>query len=256
MEWYKIKDNETLELFIVNSDEQPENSVLVTAENSNFIKPIANSIVFTEVVEGITPEEIAESLEKKQQRYFNEIYRRKSLLDLSILRRALGKENPIYNGLQKSDFETLKNNYFHKNEVASAYLNNGTIINQSLFDLMNNIECEIDFEGTKLDDEVLMLNTDLIPFLGALTGQTIDTIPTENITRIQKYMHIVSVKYIYGSFIFDFLNDFSEVFRSLSITRLDLNQFEKIDAGFELLTDLGSKTISEIITLKTTFVNL
>ena len=61
MKWYKIKDNETLELFIVNSEEQPENSVLVTAENSNFIKPKANSIVFTELVEGATPEEIAEA---------------------------------------------------------------------------------------------------------------------------------------------------------------------------------------------------
>jgi hypothetical protein len=206
---------------------------------------------FEKVVEDET-----ESLEAKKQRYFDEIYRRKSLLDLSILRRALGKENPIYNGLQKTDFESLKNNYFHKNEVASAYLNNGSIINQSLFDLMNNIECEIDFEGAKLDAEITMLNTALIPFLSVLTGQSIDSIPTENVTRIQKYMHIVSVKYIYGSFIFDFLNDFSEVFRSLSITRLDLNQFEKIDAGFELLTDLGSKSIPEIIPLKTTFINL
>jgi hypothetical protein len=197
-----------------------------------------------------------ESLEEKKQRYFDEIYRRKSLLDLSILRRALGKEDVIYNGLQKTDFESLKNNYFHKNEVAVAYLSSGTIINQSLFDLMNNIECEIDFEGSKLDSEVLMLNTQLIPFLGALTGQTINLIPTENTTRIQKYMHIVNIKYIYGSFIFDFLNDFSEVFRSLSITRLDLNQFEKIDAGFELLIDLGAKSIPEIIPLKTMFINL
>lgn len=65
MKWFKIKDNETLELFIVNSDEQPENSVLVTDENSNFIKPKANNIIFTQVVEGITPEEIAEANEKK-----------------------------------------------------------------------------------------------------------------------------------------------------------------------------------------------
>jgi len=234
--------------------EPTHNNWTLTPYLGGLIKEFWNG---TEWIESATPEEIElELFLPKKQYYFDEIYRRKSLLDMSILRRALGKENPIYNGLQKTDFESLKNNYFHKNEVAIAYLNNGTILNQSLFDLMNNIECEIDFEGAKLDAEVLMLNTALIPFLGALTGQTINTIPTENVTRIQKYMHIVSVKYIYGSFIFDFLNDFSEVFRSLSITRLDLNQFEKIDAGFELLTDLGSKTISEIITLKTTFVNL
>lgn len=57
--YFKIKDNQTLELFIVSSDEQPENSVLVTDENSNFMKPKANNIVFTEVVEAATPEEIA-----------------------------------------------------------------------------------------------------------------------------------------------------------------------------------------------------
>lgn len=56
--YYKIKDNETLELFIVSSDEQPENSVLVTDENSNFIKPKANDVKFTKVVETATDEEI------------------------------------------------------------------------------------------------------------------------------------------------------------------------------------------------------
>jgi len=65
MKWYKIKDNETLELFIVSSDEQPINSVLVTDENSQFVKPIANNIDFTEVVEGATKEEIAEINNKK-----------------------------------------------------------------------------------------------------------------------------------------------------------------------------------------------
>lgn len=60
MKWYKIKDNETLELFIVTSDIQPENSVLVTDDNSNFIKPKANDIVFTEVVEGATEKELQE----------------------------------------------------------------------------------------------------------------------------------------------------------------------------------------------------
>ena len=60
MKWYKIKDNETLELFIVSSDEQPINSVLVTDENSTFVKPIANSIDFTEVVEGATKDGLQE----------------------------------------------------------------------------------------------------------------------------------------------------------------------------------------------------
>ena len=69
MKWFKIKDSETLELFIVNSEEQPENSVLVTDENSNFIKPKANNIIFTEVVEGITEEEITQFEQEK----FNEL---------------------------------------------------------------------------------------------------------------------------------------------------------------------------------------
>lgn len=67
--YFKIKDSQTLELFIVSSDEQPENSVLVTDENSNFIKPKANNIVFTQVVEGITPEEILQFEQEK----FNEL---------------------------------------------------------------------------------------------------------------------------------------------------------------------------------------
>jgi len=58
MKWFKIKNNETLDLFIVSSDKQPENSVLVIDENSNFVKPKANSIVFTEVIEAITQEDI------------------------------------------------------------------------------------------------------------------------------------------------------------------------------------------------------
>lgn len=59
--YFKIKDNKTLELFIVNAEEQPENSVLVTDENSNFLKPKANDIIFTAVVETATPEEISEA---------------------------------------------------------------------------------------------------------------------------------------------------------------------------------------------------
>jgi len=94
--YYKIKDNETLELFIVSSDEQPENSVLVTDENSNFIKPKANSIQFTEVVEGITPEEIAEYNNKKiedlNQMQFEEL----SKTDWAYTRQQeLGIEVPI-----------------------------------------------------------------------------------------------------------------------------------------------------------------
>jgi ribosomal protein L19 len=94
--YFKIKDNETLDLFIVSSDEQPENSVLVTAENSNFIKPKANSIVFTEVVEGITEEEITEinnqKIEELNQLQFQELSR----TDWSYIReRELGIEVPI-----------------------------------------------------------------------------------------------------------------------------------------------------------------
>ena len=63
--YFKIKDSQTLELFIVSSNEQPENSVLVTDENSNFIKPKANNIVFTKVVEGITEEEITQFEQEK-----------------------------------------------------------------------------------------------------------------------------------------------------------------------------------------------
>jgi hypothetical protein len=77
MKFYKIKDNETLELFIVSSEEQPENSVLVTDENSNFIKPKANSIVFTEVIESATKEEIDEinnqKIEELNQLQFEEL---------------------------------------------------------------------------------------------------------------------------------------------------------------------------------------
>jgi hypothetical protein len=58
MKYFKIKDNKTLDLFIVNSDEQPENSVLVTDDNSNFIMPKANDIVFTEVIEGATEKDM------------------------------------------------------------------------------------------------------------------------------------------------------------------------------------------------------
>jgi 5-bromo-4-chloroindolyl phosphate hydrolysis protein len=94
--YFKIKDNETLDLFIVISDEQPENSVLLTDENSNFIKPKANSIVFTEVVEDAAKEEIAQinnqKIEELNQLQFQELSR----TDWAYIReRELGVEIPI-----------------------------------------------------------------------------------------------------------------------------------------------------------------
>lgn len=59
MKYFKIKDNKTGELYIVNSDTELSYAVLVTESNSCFVKPIANDVNnFTEVVEGATPQEI------------------------------------------------------------------------------------------------------------------------------------------------------------------------------------------------------
>ena len=88
MKWYKIKDNETLELFIVSSDEQPINSVLVTDKNSTFVKPIANSIDFTEVVEGATKEEIAEM--GGSGKSLNQIMKEKKVLNMDELMKLHG----------------------------------------------------------------------------------------------------------------------------------------------------------------------
>ena len=57
--YFKIKDIETRELYIVQSDEVIENAVLVTEENNCFIKPVANDVEnFTTVVEGISQSEL------------------------------------------------------------------------------------------------------------------------------------------------------------------------------------------------------
>jgi hypothetical protein len=94
--YFKIKDSETLELFIVSSDEQPINSVLVTEENSQFVKPIANSIDFTEVVEGANKEEIAEINNQKIEELNKMQFEELSRTDWAYIReRELQIEVPI-----------------------------------------------------------------------------------------------------------------------------------------------------------------
>jgi hypothetical protein len=96
MKFYKIKDNETLELFIVSSDEQSINSVLVTEENSQFVKPIANSVDFTEVVEGATKEEIDEINNQKIEELNKMQFKELSKTDWVYIReRELQIEVPI-----------------------------------------------------------------------------------------------------------------------------------------------------------------
>lgn len=116
MKYYIIINKDTLELAVVDSKYKPENSVLVTDDNIDFIIPKANNIVFTEVVEGATLQEI-EDIKNKQLEELSLLYSEKisNIIGIreSIERKAIdGTEIPkqIIDERErlKQEYNTLK----------------------------------------------------------------------------------------------------------------------------------------------------
>jgi hypothetical protein len=200
-------------------------------------------IVTKEVID-FTAEEIAAENARKVQQYLEKISAESAKLNRSALRRAIGKEASKFDYLKDKDLNDLKEIvYPRKKLLAETYLATGQITNQTLFNSMYYVECEIDFAGEKLNETIAYLNS--------INGVEI---PTTGLTRMQLFCYIVLTKFALGSFLYEELTALSEVFRITSLTRLDLMQLEKLDAGFLLLQDLHLITdLQGFYDLKTQF---
>jgi len=199
-----------------------------TLENANAYK-IENNI--TSEIEEVEIIEKVEDLEVKTQQYLERIGVEVAKLNRSALRRAIGKEASRFDYLTDKDLNDLKDvTYPRKKQLAENYLANGTITNQTLFDSMFNVECEIDFAGEKLHQTIAYLNSEY-------SGQGV-SIPTTGLTRMQSFCYIVLTKFALGSYLYEELIMKTEAFRITSLTRLDNLQFDKLDAGFAMLKDL------------------
>jgi len=207
---------------------------------------LVNDIVTKEVID-FTAEEIEAENARKFQKYLEKISAESAKLNRSALRRAIGKEASKFDYLTDKDLNDLKEIvYPRKKLLAETYLATGKITNQTLFNSMYYVECEIDFAGEKLNETIAYLNS--------INGVEI---PTTGLTRMQLFCYIVLTKFALGSFLYEELTALSEVFRITSLTRLDLMQFEKLDAGFLLLQDLHLITdLQGFYDLKTQFDSL
>lgn len=152
-----------------------------------------------------------------------------------------GALNKVGQGLTKPQLDALEIFYIKKNEVATQYLIDETIVNESIFELIQ-FEESNDFTGVKLDNEVAYLNSNY-------NAQ----IPT-NETRLKQYCYLIKVKFSLGSQLNELLKSFCEIFRSKLITNLDNLEFEKIDQRIALIQTITNEmTVSQILDLKTPF---
>jgi hypothetical protein len=179
-----------------------------------------------------------EILTEKIPLYRSRIYDHTEKLFNSSKARALNKTGQ---GLSKSQLDALEIFYIKKNDVATQYLLDETVNNESIFELIQ-FEEDNDFSGVKLDNEIDYLNSNY-------NAQ----IPT-NITRIKQYCYLIKVKFDLGKQLDEALKSLCEIFRSKLITNLDNLEFEKIDQRIELIQTITNDTsIAEVLALKTPF---
>lgn len=220
------------------------NTVIITDNQdlSNHPSVINNPDIY-EIVEGEIPENASFMHYvgvSKVDEYEKIIYSEVDRLKFSAKKRALGKEEK---DLSKEQLQGLEEAYILKNEVAKAYIYDESILNESVFNLMQNVECEIDFAGEKLGQTIAFLNA----YFSA-------NIPTENISRIKQYCHVVKVKFKIGSDIEQKLIGFIEVFRSTCLTWFEAESFEKIDNAITMSNEIdNTKSLEDIESMLTNF---
>lgn len=213
-----------------------EDWVLIETEiTGTFFKPKWNGSFW---IEGATSEEILQANQIKISEYRAKIYESTEKLLDSSKARALGK---VGQGLTRNQLEALEIFYIKKKDVAISYIADETILDASIFELIQFEEAN-DFEGTKLTNEIDFLNT----YYEA-------QIPTD-VSRIKQYCYLISVKFVLGKAIDEMLKSLCEIFRSKLITNLDRNEFDKIDQRLNLIQTITNETtIPQIIDLKTPF---
>lgn len=223
------------------------NTVIVTdSQNLSNHQAIINNPDIYEIINEDIPENASfmhYTGISKVDEYESIIYSEVDRLKFSAKKRALGKEEK---SLSKDQLQGLEESYILKNEVAKAYIFDGSILNESVFNLMQNIECEIDFSGEILEQTVAFLNSYFS-----------SNIPTENISRIKQYCYVVVEKFKIGSVIKQKLIGFIEVFRSTCLTWLENGSFEKIDNAIIMSKEIdNSKSIQQIESMLTNFKEL
>lgn len=178
---------------------------------------------------------LTENISSYRELIYSEI---EKLLDSSKAR-ALGKQRQKLTKIQLSALEKF---YISKNEVALQVLNDEAVVKTSIVELIE-FEEQNDFAGEKLVNTINYLNSEY--------GLAI---PTENITRIKMYCHLITAKFYLGTQLDSLLTDLCEVFRSKLITNLDNGQFDKIDTRIALIKTITDEmSITQIKQLQPIF---
>lgn len=209
----------------------------VPATEANIAKMsvyVAPKLIDGEITEAATPEQ----LEALKPQMLLRVYDKYESLYDSSLARALNKSGQ---GLTRAHLNSLRESYELKRNVAAGYLA-GNATNETLVDLIE-FECDVDFAEPRLANEVAFLNANFVA-----------NIPTENVTRMQQYCHLILAKYAIGENVWSQLKTLCETFRSKLITDIETNAFNRFHARFALIESISNETtIAEILAMQQTF---
>jgi hypothetical protein len=224
MALYTIYNPITLEItHSLYAEKKPENSTLKKVGRQ--IKPLYDS-ENDEIHEGATTEELQTLENQKKHEIYLKIFQVVNDLTTSALARATNKQGA---GLSRIELDNLKSEYKSIYQVAKDYIENALISDSLIFETLE-FEQLNDFAGDKL-------------FYVANYLQ----IPTAGNSRIQIYCKIIIKKFELGELMLKSFSSFIRTFRSKMITFLDLNEFEKVDAGFNLVSSINNDTTNEQI---------
>ena len=200
--------------------------------NKKIINPIWNG---TEWIEGATPEELQTIQKLKKHEIYLKIFQVVNDLTTSALARATNKQGA---GLSRIELDNLKQEYKDIYEVAKNYIENALISNSLIFETLE-FEQLNDFAEEKLNHVANYLQ-----------------ISTAGNSRIEIYCKIIIKKFELGQLMLESFSSFIRTFRSKMITFLDQNEFEKVEAGFEIVASIDNNTNNNEIILKFNEFNL
>ena len=141
-------------------------------------------------------------------------------------------------GLSRIELENLKNEYKDIYNVAKSFIDNALIIDSLIFDTLE-FEQDKDFAGEKL-----------YKVAGDLS------ISTDGNSRIEIYCKIIIKKFEFGELMLKSFSSFIRTFRSKMTTYLDNSEYEKVNAGFQMVGSITTETTNDEITLKFNQFNL
>jgi hypothetical protein len=177
-------------------------------------------------IEAATPEELQTIQKQKKHEIYLNIFQVVNDLTTSALARATNKQGA---GLNRVELENLKQEYKDIYIVAKNYIESAVISDSLIFETLE-FEQINDFAGDKLNQ----------------VANQLQILTAEN-SRIEIYCKIIIKKYELGELMLKSFSSFIRTFRSKMITFLDQNQFEKVEAGFEIVASINNDTTNEQI---------